>query len=390
VTSSPPPAPPSRPPDTAVRLRITKRGLLVLRTTIGVVVVLIALLLADLGGAFNGSGKGTTSPPVTPAGATQTPTASPKTSTSSAPGSKASTSVSPTTSASPTRTVTSTAVHKITAVDATWKLPNTLSRMVVLAVPGGLEMIGGLLDGDSSSSLVRTISLPSGKATLAGRLAIGVHNAAGAAYHGSLFVYGGGASTAQSTVQRIVLGHVAAKVGTLPAPRSDLVAVQVAGKVVLLGGYDGTNTLADVLVTSDGVQFTVLAKLPVAVRYPAPVVRGGDIYLYGGDVAGKPSDVIQKIDVAAATATLVGHLPEAISHEAALAFGATVWLAGGTDSAGTSAKLYRSDDAVTFTRAGSLPEARSDAGVAMLNGVGYLLGGEDGSRLGSVVVVKPG
>jgi hypothetical protein len=120
------------------------------------------------------------------------------------------------------------------------------------------------------------------------------------------------------------------------------------------------------------------------------VVRGGDIYLYGGDVDLKPTDVIQKIDVAAGTATLVGHLPEPISHEAALVFGGTVWLAGGTDPAGTSDRLYRSDDALTFTRAGSLPGPRSNAGVAMVGGVGYLLGGENGSRLDTVVMVKPG
>ena len=55
-----------------------------------------------------------------------------------------------------------------------------------------------------------------------------------------------------------------------------------------------------------------------------------------------------------------------------------------------SAKLFRSDDAITFVRDGVLPLARSDAGAAMLNGVGYLLGGENGSRLKSVLTLKPG
>jgi hypothetical protein len=260
----------------------------------------------------------------------------------------------------------------------------------VLPTPKGLQLIGGLLDGDTSSALVRLISLPSGKATLDGRLATGVHDAAGGAYKGSLFVYGGGGASEVDAVQRLSLGHVAAKAGTLPAPRSDLVEAQAVGKLVLLGGYDGTKALADVLVTTDGKTFTVLTQLPVPVRYPAAVVRGTDIYLYGGDVDRKPSDVIQKIDVAAGKATLVGHLPEPISHEAAFVFGSTVWLAGGTDPGGTSAKLFRSDDATTFVRDGVLPSARSDAGFAMLNGVGYLLGGENGARLKSVLTLKPG
>ena len=101
-------------------------------------------------------------------------------------------------------------------------------------------MIGGLLDGDTSSSLVRLITLPSGKATLDGRLATGVHDAAGGAYKGSLYVFGGGAASEVATVQRLSPGQVAAKAGTLPAPRSDLVEAQADGKVVLLGGYDGT------------------------------------------------------------------------------------------------------------------------------------------------------
>ena len=67
-----------------------------------------------------------------------------------------------------------------------------------------------------------------------------------------------------------------------------------------------------------------------------------------------------------------------------------MWLAGGTSTSGTSAALFRSDDAVTFVRAGVLPEARTDAGAAMLGGVGYLLGGENGSRLKSVLEIRPG
>ncbi len=251
-------------------------------------------------------------------------------------------------------------------------------------------MIGGLLDGDASSSLVRLISLPAGTATLDGRLATGVHDAAGGSYKGSLYVFGGGAAAEVTSVQRLAAGHVAVTVGTLPAARSDLVEAQADGKVVLLGGYDGTKALADVLVSTDGKTFTVLTQLPVPVRYAALVVRGNDIYLYGGDVDRKPSDVIQKIDVAAGKATVVGHLPEPISHEAAFVFGATVWLAGGVDPSGVSAKLFRSDDALTFVASGVLPSARSDAGYATLHGVGYLLGGENGSRLKSVLTIKPG
>ena len=346
------------------------------------------LVLADLGGAFSGKGKQAVAPAAGPSTAAKAPAGS---TTAAAPTSKApSTGTRPATSSTPPPTVASTPVHKVTVAEATWTLPNTLSRMVVLAIPGGLEMMGGLLDGDTSSALVRLVALPSGKAALDARLSVGVHAAAGASYQGHLFVYGGTGNGTVATVQRIARGHVAVAAGALPAPRAGMVEAQAGGKVVLLGGYDGTNALADVLVSSNGTTFTVLTRLPVPVRYPAVAVRGNDVYLYGGDVAGKPSDVIQKVDVAAGTATLAGHLPQPLSHEAALVFGSTVWLAGGTSTSGTSAALFRSDDAVTFVRDGVLPEARTDAGVAMVGGVGYLLGGENGSRLKSVVLIKPG
>lgn len=364
--------------------------MLVLRTAVGVVALVIVLVIADLAGAFDGSGKGSATPGGGVSPSPGASTSASRTSTPATPTTADPSSAGVTTTTGPGPTPAATPVHHLVVAEARWTLPNTLSRMVVLPVPKGLEMIGGLLDGDTSSSLVRLISLPSGTAALDGRLATGVHDATGGSYKGGLYVFGGGASAEVSTVQRLSIGHVGVKVATLPAARSDLVEAQADGKVVLLGGYDGTNALADVLVSADGKTFTVLTQLPVPVRYPAEVVRGSAIYLYGGDVNRKPSDVIQKIDVAAGTATVVGHLPEAISHEAAFLFGSTVWLAGGTDPAGTSAKLFRSDDAVTFVRDGVLPSARSDAGAAMLGGVGYLLGGENGSRLKSVLTLRPG
>ena len=348
--------------------------------------VVLVLIVAALAGAFSGSGKSTADPGVTTPARTSG-TSSPA-AASSTPTTRSSAPVTTTSAASTTHAAT--AVHTVLATTSTWHLPTQLSRVVVLPVSGGLELIGGLLNGDQSSAKVDHLALPAGTVTADGTLATGVHDAAGAAYGGSLYVYAGGASSEVAGVQKVVPGGTSLSVGTLPDPRSDLVEVQVGDKVVLLGGYNGHRSLKDVLISSDGVHFTVLTQLPVPVRYPAAVVRGGQIWVYGGDVALKPSTVIQRIDVAAGKATVVGHLPEAISHEAGLVFGTTVWLAGGTIGSGTSDHLWRSDDGLTFVRAGSLPAPRSDAGVAMVQGVGYLVGGEGTNRFDTVVTIKPG
>jgi hypothetical protein len=361
----------------AGQLHLTSRG----RLALAVAAVVVALVIAQLAGVFSGSKA---KPSALKPTATGSVGASPPAAAGTSTGASTTTSVAPTTTHHPT------VVHNVVATTSSWHLPAPLSRSVVLPVTGGLEVLGGLLNGDHSASAVRRIALPAGTVTSDGTLSPAVHDAAGAAYKDGLYVYAGGAASEVAGVQKAVSGSTATTAGSLPAPRSDLVAVQVAGKVLLIGGYDGVHTLADVLVSSDGVHFTVLTRLPVPVRYPAAVVRNGQVFVYGGDVSRKPVDDIQRIDVAAGTATVVGHLPEPISHQAGLVFGTSVWLLGGTTPTGTSGRMWRSDDGVRFTRAGSLPQPRSDAGVAMSHGVGYLVGGEGAHRFDTVVTVKPG
>jgi hypothetical protein len=361
---------------------------LVLRIAIGVAVVLVLVLIAEVGGAFRSSGKPAAK---SPGAGAPTTTAAPPTTASPSTTTTAAAPTTPTTAATTSDTaVAATPVHSVTATTAPWRIAVSLSRTVALPVSDGIDLLGGLLDGGHSSNLVRHLALPSGTITADGHLAVAVHSAAGVTFGGKQYLYAGATTGEVAGIQQIVPGSTATSAGSLPSARADLVAVTVGTKVVLLGGFDGTKALADVLVSTDGVHFTVLTKLPVPVRYAAAVVRGDQIYLYGGDVAGKQTDDIQRIDVTAGTATVVGHLPEPIGHEAALVFGGTVWLAGGTTPTGTSARLYRSDDGVSFVKAGALPAPRSDAGVAMVGGVGYLIGGESAARFNTIVVVTPG
>lgn len=272
------------------------------------------------------------------------------------------------------------------------QLDRPLSRMVTLATPGGgLELLGGLLNGDHSSNQVRSVALPTGTVTRTGTLSVGVHDSAGALVGTQAYVYAGGAAHEVATIQVGVPGGPSKQVGTLPQPRSDLAVAVVGSTVVVVGGYDGAHTLADVLVSQDGVHFRVLTQLPVPVRYPAVLVSGRSVLVYGGDVARKPVDAIQRIDLDTAKAAVVGHLPRALSHEAAYRLGAVSWLVGGTTSSGATAAILRSTDGVAFTAAGALPGPVSDAGAAVVGGVGYLVGGETAtSRTSTILALTPG
>ena len=283
-----------------------------------------------------------------PAAGSSTAASAPAGSTTSAvPTSKApSTSLKPVTSSTPSPTVAATPVHKVTATEASWSLPNTLSRMVVLPIPGGLEMMGGLLDGDTSSALVRFVSLPSGKATLDARLSVGVHAAAGASYKGHLFVYGGTGNGTVATVSGSTAVDVAVDAGVLPAPRADLVEAQAAGKVALLGGYDGTKPVAECWSTN-GPADTVADPACGPVRYPAVAVRATTLRLRRR----RPASLRRDSEVRVWWPAPPPRRPPAaaVDKRCAGLLGSTVWLAGTTLGHRLAAPLRR---ALTSSRTG--------------------------------------
>ena len=103
----------------------------------------------------------------------------------------------------------------------------------------------------------------------------------------------------------------------------------------MIGGYDGTRLDPEVLATRDGRHFRVAARLPVPVRYAAMAAAGGLIWVFGGQTAAGPTDVIQRIDPATGAATVAGHLPRPVQGAAALSLGGQVYVAGGAGTSGT-------------------------------------------------------
>lgn len=311
-----------------------------------------------------------------------------------------------------------------------WHLAAPVSREVVVPGPGQqLILLGGLTAGGVSADGIFAIHTRTGAVRHLGALAAPLHDAAGAAPAGHALVFGGGSSATVAGVESFpVHGHgTAAGAGSLPAPRSDSVAVTIGRDVYVLGGYNGTSPQAAVLVTTNGHSFRTVAKLPVPVRYPAAAAIGGQIYVFGGQAisghrAGKPVNTIQLIDPARHTATVVGRLPEPLAGAAAVTVGGELLVAGGEStvpqpqhrgvgttqlspaevSAGTGAeagttRTYTAGTIWAFdpaTRrvlpAGRLQVPVSHAAVAVTGSTAWIVGGESrGALVSAVQMLRP-
>lgn len=276
-------------------------------------------------------------------------------------------------------------------------LPAPISGEAAVAVHGGTLVIGGL---DASETSVGGIFLldESGKLQPAGSLSGPLHDAAATTLGGKVLVLGGGTATSTDTVQALPetaspqAQVTATVVGHLPAVRSDLSAVTVGAKAYVLGGYDGTTPDPAVLATADGRSFSQVAELKVPARYLATAAVGGRIFAFGGETAsGGATDAIQEVDPGKGTARVVGHLPRAISHAAAVVLGGEVYVLGGEANGVATDQAWRFSPASgKVAKAPSLPLAVA-GGAAVSNGkTAYLLGGTGagGETLSSVVSLQ--
>ena len=196
-----------------------------------------------------------------------------------------------------------------------WQMASPLSREAVVATGTRLIVLGGITPAGTSLAQVSSIDPRTGAVTSAGSLAIAVHDAATTTIGRTAFVLGGGSPDTVSTVQSFPVGLPPALAGVtgsvagqLPQPRSDLATATLpdptgghVSTTYVVGGYDGTHYLPSVLATTDGTHFTIAARLPIPVRYPAVVADAGHIYAFGGQVsspgaATAATDDIQMID----------------------------------------------------------------------------------------------
>jgi hypothetical protein len=287
-----------------------------------------------------------------------------------------------------------------------WSLDAAASRQVVLPGAGqNVTVLGGLSTSNASLNRVYSLDTTTGHVSTLGTLATGVHDASGVRLGQQDLLFGGGTpltvpDTEQFPAQPGSVAATGTVEGRLPQPRSDSAAVTIGSTAYVVGGYDGTHPDPQVLATTDGKRFSVVASLPVPVRYPAVAALGGKIYVLGGEAitgtsAGAPVDAVQVVDSSAHNARQIGHMPRPVMGASAAVIAGQIYVAGGVSTAGASAApvadIWAFDPTTsTVLRAGALPSPVAYAGVTVVGARAWLVGGErSGTAVASVEMFTP-
>ena len=153
-------------------------------------------------------------------------------------------------------------------------------------------------------------------------------------------VFGGASTSVHDVVQQFFPATGRSRViATMPTVRADVTTAVAAGRVVLVGGFDGIGPQSSVWATRDGRHFTVVAHLPRPVRYPAVAALGANVYavgglLSGGEYTGTFTSDIQRIDLRTGNARIVGRLSSPIAHAMATTVNGRIYLLGGSTPSG--------------------------------------------------------
>jgi N-acetylneuraminic acid mutarotase len=238
-------------------------------------------------------------------------------------------------------------------------------------------MAGGLTAGNVTTDKVYRVSAAGVGARLPS-LIERVHDAAGAEVGGRTVVLGGGNSRELSAVESARPGEKWKVFGHLPGSRSDLSALATPRGLLVVGGYDGVGSPRSVLVSADGRAFAPFTWLRHGVRYPAVILVGSSVWVFGGEDAGRELQITQVIDLATKKVRKSRSLPTPLGHEAVTRVGSRILLMGGRTAPHRITRTMLWCDPATgrFTRAGQLPYAVADTGVLAAARAVYLLGGE--------------
>jgi Kelch motif len=283
----------------------------------------------------------------------------------------------------------------IEARAAPFRLPHPLSREAAVTVDGAILLLGGF-DGRGTVSEVLRLDPGTGAVRSVGRLAASTHDAAAGLFGSTAYVFGGGAATSTDAIQAFGVPASAGSAGTgqiaghLPAPRSDVSSVIVGRTALLVGGWDGTRILPDVLASTGTGTVTTVGRLAVPVRYGAVVAAAGAVWIFGGQGAHGDVPTIQRFDPATGRTTIAGTLPVAVAGSSAVVFGGEVFVLGGDEGGSATDRVWRFDPATgVVSDAGRLPRPVAYAALAVIGGDAYLLGGENSVVLDSAIQVRP-
>jgi outer membrane protein assembly factor BamB len=249
-----------------------------------------------------------------------------------------------------------------------YRLRAPVAREVAVAHDGSILIAGGLDRAQASTAGVFRMNPVTGSLTALGAMPEAFHDAAGAVIGNALYVFGGGAATSSSAVQRFDLAtHASRVVAQLSRPLSDVAGAQTPNGVFLVGGYDGHVPRREIWQTRDGIHFRRAAMLPVGLRYPAVATLGATVYIAGGLSTSGPSSRVFALNTRNGKLTSLPSLASPTANAQAFTLGGRVFVAGGTSGA-----IYRLGSPVA--RVGSL--AVQNGAVVSLPGAALVIGGD--------------
>ena len=268
-----------------------------------------------------------------------------------------------------------------------WRMAAPISRAV--AVAGSrkqLIVVGGLAAGGASASGIYALRTSTGAARQIGVLSAPLHDAAAAVSGGRVLVFGGGSSATVAKVQAFAFPRPAAgarppplKAGSMPAPRSDAVAVTI-GATDLSAGWLRRNP----------------ARCPGAGHHGRPDDSGRSPTLPdpralpGSRCAGRadlrlrraghhrsarpvlPVNTIQAVNPARHSTAVIGHLPEPLAGAAAVTVGSELFVSRRRQPCGPAADSWPRHDPARpgESSAGTVGESASLTHVDRLDDLG--------------------
>ena len=196
-------------------------------------------------------------------------------------------------------------------------------------------------------------------------------------------VIAGGLDNADHTTQRTQLFDPATNTitpaGALPTAVHDAAAAALGGQAIVVGG-GAEHTVAAVQAVTPSGAGTTTGRLPQPRSDDTVAVDGNTLYVAGG------YDGSQELPAVLATTNgqtfrRVGQLATTVRYAAAYAAGGSLWVFGGEHQGSPIAAIQRLDIRTeTTTVAGTLPTPLAHEAVAVLDGKVLIIGGNDGQH----------